>query len=56
MQQDDQPNHQNYKEWVDLIANEVETAYQRFRWLVISWRRPVYLGFDLLRLRFAGLY
>jgi len=43
MQQDDQPNHQNYKEWVDLIGNEVETAYQRFRWLVISWRRPVYL-------------
>jgi hypothetical protein len=40
---------------VDVISHTVETAYQRFRWLVISWRRPIHLGFILSRPRLAGL-
>ena len=53
--QDDQPNHQNCQKRVDLIGDAVETADQRFRWLVISWSRPVHLGFNLSRPRLAGL-
>jgi hypothetical protein len=40
---------------VDVISLTIETAYQRFRWLVISWRRPMHLGFILSRPRLAGL-
>ena len=53
--QDNQPDHQNYQERVDLVGNAVETTHQRFRWPIISSRRLLHIGFNLLRPRLAPL-
>jgi hypothetical protein len=54
--QNNQPNHQNYQKWVDPIGNAIEAAQQRLRWLVISWRKSLHLGFGPSRSRLAALY